>query len=235
MITTLKTRVMNSRVSVRFMLLSVIFCSCLLLANILEVKIIKSGYFTVTAGLMLFPVTYILNDCIVEVWGYRKSRLVIWLGFTANLIAALFTWIAVLLPPDPVWNGQEAFEAIFTVTPRITLASLVAFIAGSFVNAYIMSRMKVASKGKRFSLRAIVSTLAGEGIDSVVFFPAAFWGILPGETILNLIIAQALLKTLYEIAVLPVTIRVVKLMKKYEKSDIYDNSISYNILKVRDL
>lgn len=226
---------MNSRVSVRFMLLSVIFCSCLLLANILEVKIIKSGYFTVTAGLMLFPVTYILNDCIVEVWGYRKSRLVIWLGFTANLIAALFTWIAVLLPPDPVWNGQEAFEAIFTVTPRITLASLVAFIAGSFVNAYIMSRMKVASKGKRFSLRAIVSTLAGEGIDSVVFFPAAFWGILPGETIVNLIIAQALLKTLYEIAVLPVTIRVVKLMKKYEKSDIYDNSISYNILKVRDL
>lgn len=226
---------MNKCVSVRFLLLSVIFCSCLLLANILEVKIIKSGYFTVTAGLLLFPVTYIINDCIVEVWGYKKSRLVIWLGFAANLIAALFTWIAVVLPPDPVWNGQEAFEAIFTVTPRITLASLVAFIAGSFVNAYIMSRMKVASKGKRFSLRAIVSTLAGEGIDSLIFFPAAFWGILPGHTILNLIIAQALIKTLYEIAVLPVTARVVKLMKKYEKSDIYDNSISYNILNVRDL
>lgn len=217
------------------MLLSVIFCSCLLLANILEVKIIRSGYFTVTAGLMLFPVTYIINDCIVEVWGYKKSRLVIWLGFAANLIAALFTWIAVVLPPDPVWNGQEAFEAIFTVTPRITLASLVAFIAGSFVNAYIMSRMKVASKGKRFSLRAIVSTLAGEGIDSMIFFPAAFWGLLPEHTIFNLIIAQALIKTLYEIAVLPVTVRVVKLMKKYEKSDIYDNSISYNILNVRDL
>lgn len=217
------------------MLLSVIFCSCLLLANILEVKIVKSGYFTVTAGLMLFPITYIINDCIVEVWGYRKSRLVIWLGFAANLIAALFTWIAVVLPPDPVWSGQEAFETVFTVTPRITLASLAAFIAGSFINAYIMSRMKVASKGKRFSLRAIVSTLAGEGADSLIFFPAAFWGLLPGSTILNLIIAQALLKTLYEIAVLPVTVRVVKLMKKYENSDIYDNSISYNILNVRDL
>lgn len=226
---------MNRYVSVRFLLLSVIFCSYLLLANILEVKIIRSGFFTVTAGLMLFPVTYIINDCIVEVWGYRKSRLVIWLGFATNLIAAIFTWIAVVLPPDPVWGGQAAFEAIFTVTPRITLASLVAFIAGSFVNAYIMSRMKVASKGRRFSLRAIVSTLAGEGIDSLIFFPAAFWGILPERTILNLIIAQAVIKTLYEIAVLPVTIRVVKLMKKYEKSDIYDNSISYNILNVRDL
>ena len=226
---------MNRYVSVRFLLLSVIFCSCLLLANILEVKIIRSGFFTVTAGLMLFPVTYIINDCIVEVWGYRKSRLVIWLGFATNLIAAIFTWIAVVLPPDPVWGGQAAFEAIFTVTPRITLASLVAFIAGSFVNAYIMSRMKVASKGRRFSLRAIVSTLAGEGIDSLIFFPVAFWGILPERTILNLIIAQAVIKTLYEIAVLPVTIRVVKLMKKYEKSDIYDNSISYNILNVRDL
>ena len=226
---------MNRYVSVRFLLLSVIFCSCLLLANILEVKIIRSGFFTVTAGLMLFPVTYIINDCIVEVCGYRKSRLVIWLGFATNLIAAIFTWIAVVLPPDPVWGGQAAFEAIFTVTPRITLASLVAFIAGSFVNAYIMSRMKVASKGRRFSLRAIVSTLAGEGIDSLIFFPVAFWGILPERTILNLIIAQAVIKTLYEIAVLPVTIRVVKLMKKYEKSDIYDNSISYNILNVRDL
>ena len=206
---------MNRYVSVRFLLLSVIFCSCLLLANILEVKIIRSGFFTVTAGLMLFPVTYIINDCIVEVWGYRKSRLVIWLGFATNLIAAIFTWIAVVLPPDPVWGGQAAFEAIFTVTPRITLASLVAFIAGSFVNAYIMSRMKVASKGRRFSLRAIVSTLAGEGIDSLIFFPVAFWGILPERTILNLIIAQAVIKTLYESAVLPVTIRVVKLMKKY--------------------
>lgn len=226
---------MNKKVSAVFLLLSVIFCVCLILANILEAKIVNISGVTVTAGLMLFPITYIINDCIVEVWGYKKSRLIIWLGFAVNFAVVALFQIAIALPPDPAWHNQQAFEAIFSITPRIAAGSLVAFLAGSFINAYIMSKMKIASKGKHFSLRAVVSTMAGEGVDSVIFFPIAFWGVLPEKTILDLIIAQAIIKTVYEIIILPITIKVVVYLKKREESDAYDNGISYNILKIKEL
>lgn len=226
---------MKKTVSIPFMALGVLFCVCLIISNILEVKMIQFAGITATAGLIVFPISYIINDCIAEVWGYRKARFIIWAGFAMNFLAVAFIQLAILLPPASFWNEQEAFASIFAATPRIAVASLIAFLVGSFLNAYVMSRMKVASKGKRFSLRAIVSTLVGESADSLIFFPIAFGGIVPLPDLFALIVTQAVLKSVYEVIILPVTIVVVKYIKKVDGSDVYDDHISYNILKIKDV
>lgn len=208
-----------------FLALTVLFVVCLIIANLVEIKTVSLGAVTVTAGLAVFPLSYIINDCIVEVYGFRKARLVIWTGFAMNLLTAILLNIAIRLPGGPDWHGQDAMEAIYGTVPRIMMASFTAFVCGSMVNAYVMSRMKSsamsASKGKtwHFSLRAIVSTLWGEGTDSMIFFPIAFGGVLPMSTIISLIISQTLLKTAYEIMVLPVTIAVVKHLKRIEEEE----------------
>ena len=182
-----------------------------------------------TAGLIVFPISYIINDCIAEVWGFKKARLIIWSGFASNFLVIAFAQLAVLLPAAPFWEGEEGFNFVFGMAPRIAVASLIAFLAGSFLNAYVMSKMKIASNGKNFSLRAIVSTLIGESADSLIFFPIA-----AGE-LLIMIGTQAVLKSLYEVIILPVTIRVVKYIKKVDGNDVYDLGTSYNILKVKDI
>uniref|UniRef100_UPI0025B6B177 queuosine precursor transporter n=1 Tax=uncultured Bacteroides sp. TaxID=162156 RepID=UPI0025B6B177 len=169
-----------------------------------------------------------INDCIVEVYGFRKARTVIWLGFAMNLLVTLFLQFAILLPGADSWQSQDAMEAVYGTVPRILGASFVAFLCGSMVNALVMSKMKVASGGRHFSLLAIVSTLWGEGTDSIIFFPLAFGGILPWREIVLLIVAQALLKTAYEIVILPVTLKVVKKLKSIESTDTYDRGISYS-------
>jgi hypothetical protein len=178
--------------------------------------------------MVVFPLSYIINDCIVEVYGFRKARTVIWLGFAMNLLVTLFLQFAILLPGADSWQSQDAMEAVYGTVPRILGASFVAFLCGSMVNALVMSKMKVASGGRHFSLRAIVSTLWGEGTDSIIFFPLAFGGILPWREIVSLIVAQALLKTAYEIVILPVTLKVVKKLKSIESTDTYDRGISYS-------
>ncbi len=224
---------MKQKVSVLFMLLTVMFCVFLILANIMEVKVVSLGFMTATAGLMVFPISYIINDCIVEVYGFQRARFVIWLGFLMNLIVVLFLQLAVALPCDADWHGQEAVAAVFGGTPRILLGSFLAFICGSMVNAYVMSKMKVMTNGKNFSLRAILSTLFGESVDSVIFFPIAFYGTLPNGTIITLIWVQALLKTLYEIIILPITIKVVGIVKSRERLDVYDEGdIDYRWWKI---
>lgn len=225
---------MKEKVSIPFMLMGILFNVCLILANLLETKVIQIGPITATAGLMVFPVSYIINDCIVEVWGYRKARLIIWIGFTMNFLVVGLTQLAVLLPAASFWEGEASFNLIYGMAPRIVVGSLCAFLVGSFLNAYVMSRMKVASKGKHFSFRAIVSTLAGESADSFIFFPIAFGGIIPVENLLLMIVTQACLKSLYEVIILPVTIRVVNWMKKMEGSDVYDRKISFNPFRVKD-
>lgn len=217
------------------MLLGILFCVCLIAANLLETKVVQVGPLTITAGFIVFPVSYIINDCIAEVWGFRKARLIIWAGFAMNFLVVLFAKAAVALPAAPFWTGEEAFDFVFGLAPRITAASLLAFLAGSFINAYVMSRMKLASNGKHFSLRAVVSTLFGESADSLIFFPIAFGGLMPVNELVKMMIIQAVAKTVYEIVVLPVTVRVVKYVKKTDGSDVYDTDISYNILKVKDL
>ena len=215
--------------------MGVVFCVCLICSNLLEVKMVSLGGITATAGLIVFPISYIINDCIAEVWGYRKARLIIWLGFLMNLLAVLFIQLAIVLPSAPFWEGQSAFEATFSSTPRILLASFIAFLAGSFLNAYVMSKMKISSGGKHFSLRAIASTIVGESADSLLFFPIAFGGVVPVKELIVLIVTQACLKTAYEIIILPVTIRVVRLVKHIDGSDVYDRQVSYNIFKIKEI
>jgi len=226
---------MKKNVSIPFMILGILFCVCLIVSNLLATKVIQVGPITASAAIIVFPVAYIINDCIVEIWGYRKACLIIWIGFLMNLLAVGFTQLAVLLPSAPFWEGGEAFSFVFGLGPRIVTASFCAFLVGSFINAYVMSRMKFASGGKHFSVRAIVSTLAGEGADSLIFFPIALGGIIGWQELLLVTVTEALLKSLYEVVILPVTIRVVRWVKRIDQSDVYDNEISFNPFKIREI
>ena len=216
-----------------YLFFSVLFCVCLITANVLETKQIQIGCLSLTGGLIVFPVSYIINDCVCEVYGYARARLLIWLGFAMNFIFVVFGALADAIPGAPYWNNDEGFHAVFGLAPRIAAASFVAFVVGSFINAYVMSRMKIASRGKHFSLRAVVSTVLGEGADSLVFFPLALWGVVPNAELLILIITQIVLKTLYEGMVLPLTIWVVKKAKKHEQLDFFDDGDDYSILRLK--
>lgn len=199
----------------------------------MEIKTVDLGPLTITAGVIVFPLSYIINDCIVEVYGFGKARFVIWLGFAMSLLVAALLHIGILLPGGASWDGQDAMELMFGAVPRIVAASFTAFLCGSMVNAYVMSRMKLSSHGRHFSLRAIVSTLWGETTDSVIFFPIAFGGLLPWGEIVSLIVTQALLKTAYEIVALPLTSMVVKRLKGAERQDTFDQGISYRWWRLR--
>ena len=221
-------------VSVLFMLFSILFCVCLITANLLETKQIAVGPISLTGGLLVFPISYIINDCVCEVWGYGKARLLIWIGFAMNFFVVSMGALCDVIPPAPYWTNQEGFHSIFGLAPRIAGASFVAFIVGSFANAFVMSKMKLHDGEKRFSLRAILSTVAGESCDSIIFFPLAFGGVIPTSELPALMLWQVVLKTVYEIIALPVTVRVVKALKAHE-GDVYDNGISYNIFKINQL
>ena len=226
---------MKEKVSEPFMLLGILFNVCLIAANLLETKVIQVGSITVTAGLLVFPISYIINDCIAEVWGFKKARLIIWSGFAMNFFVVALGLIAVALPAAPFWEGEQHFDFVFGMAPRIVVASLLAFLVGSFLNAYVMSKMKVASGGRNFSARAIWSTVVGETADSLIFFPIAFGGLIAWPELLVMMGTQIVLKSLYEVIILPITIRVVKAVKRIDGSDVYDTDISYNVLKVKDI
>lgn len=214
------------------MLFSILFCVCLIAANILETKQISVLGISLTGGLIVFPISYIINDCVCEVWGFQKARLLIWTGFSMNFffvaMGALCDWI----PGAPYWTNEAGFHAIFGLAPRVAAASFVAFIVGSFANAYVMSKMKIRDKGRNFSLRAILSTIVGESFDSVIFFPLALGGVVPTEELPKLMLWQVLLKTVYEVIALPITIRIVKALKEHEGEDTYDNDVNYSIWKI---
>lgn len=226
---------MKEKVSVPFMLLGILFNVCLIAANLLETKVIQLGSLTVTAGLLVFPISYIINDCIAEVWGFKKARLIIWSGFVMNFFVVSLGLIAVALPAAPFWDGEEHFDFVFGMAPRIVAASLMAFLVGSFLNAYVMSKMKVASGGRHFSARAILSTVVGETADSLIFFPVAFGGIIAWKELLLMVGIQIVMKSMYEVIILPVTIRVVGVIKRIDGSDVYDTAISYKVWKVKEI
>ena len=214
------------------MLFSILFCVCLIAANILETKQISVLGISLTGGLIVFPISYIINDCVCEVWGFQKARLLIWTGFAMNFffvaMGALCDWI----PGAPYWDNEAGFHAIFGLAPRVAAASFVAFIIGSFANAYVMSKMKIRDKGRNFSLRAILSTIVGESFDSVIFFPLALGGVVPTDELPKLMLWQVLLKTVYEVIALPITIRIVKVLKEHEGEDTYDTDVNYSIWKI---
>lgn len=222
------------KLSVSFMLMAIMFNVCLIASNLFETKLFMAGPIALTGGVIIFPISYIINDCLVEVWGYRKARLVIWSGFVMNFFVVAMAQIVRLLPAAPFWDGGPHFDYVFAMAPRVTLASMMAFLCGSTINAWIMSRMKVASKGRRFSFRAIVSSIGGETVDSLIFFPIAFWG-LGAEDMVRLMLTQIVLKTLYEVIILPVTNVVVRRLKRFEGEDTFDEHISYNPFRIFDL
>ena len=225
----------KQQVSVLFMLFSILFCVCLIAANILETKQISVLGISLTGGLIVFPISYIINDWVCEVWGFQKARLLIWTGFAMNFffvsMGALCDWI----PGAPYWTNEAGFHAIFGLAPRVAVASFIAFILGSFANAYVMSKMKLRDGGRHFSWRAILSTIAGESLDSLIFFPLALGGVVPTPELPKLMLWQVVLKTLYEVIALPITIRVVKALKAHEGEDVYDNGVNYSIWKIFSL
>jgi uncharacterized integral membrane protein (TIGR00697 family) len=206
-----------------------------LISNILATKIILIGSWAAPAGVLIFPIAYIINDVIVEVWGYQKARLIIWSGFAVNLLAALFFTLAIVVPAAPFWQNQVAFSTILGSTPRIIVASLLAYLTGSFLNAFVMSKVKVLMKGKDFSVRAILSTLVGEAADSFIFIIIAFAGNLPFTVLIGMILTQACIKTVYEIVILPFTIIVVNWVKRVEGTDVFDESITYNPFSINQI
>ncbi len=222
----------QTKVSVLFMLFSILFTVCLITANLLGAKQIALGPISLTGGILIFPISYIINDCVCEVWGYSKVRLLIWTGFLMDFFFVAVCGLCDIIPGAPYWDNDAGFHAIFGLAPRIAFASFMAFIIGSFTNAYVMSKMKVKSKGKHFSLRAIFSTILGEGADSLIFFPIAFMGVIPTSELPMLMFWQVVIKTSYEIVVLPITIKVVNWVKKHEEEDVYDEGINYDILKI---
>ncbi len=228
------------KLSVTFLWLAVTFCVCLIISNIFVPRTWQVWGLPIqlTGGVVIFPVSYIINDCLTEVYGYRKARLVIWMGFALSAFVALMSQIVCMLP-EPMYDDNkgiaESFNSLFGLVPRTTIASLLAFFAGSTINAWVMSRMKVATSGRGFGWRAIISSVAGEAADSLVFFPIVFIGVMPVAGIINIMITQVVVKTLYEIVILPVTNIVVKALKRKEGIDTFDTEVSYNPFKVSDI
>jgi len=208
---------------------------CLVSSNLFATKVFSLGWgINLPGAVIIFPISYILNDCIAEVWGYRRARLVIWLAFLANFFVVLMGQIVVWLPAASFWDGGEHFNYMFNMAPRVAAASMLAFLAGSTMNALVMSKMKIASKGRNFGLRAIVSSIAGELLDSMIFMPIAFLG-TPFKVLLTMMLAQVSFKVLYEIIILPVTSWVVRRVKAAEQTDTYDVGVNYNPFKIKDI
>ncbi|NWJ51726.1 MAG: queuosine precursor transporter [Bacteroidetes bacterium] len=226
---------MKTTVSTNFMFAGILFAACLLISNILAVKIIMIGPWAAPAGVLIFPVSYIINDVIAEVWGYKKVRLIIWAGFAVNIMAILFYSLSIAMPAASFWGNQSAYSTILSNTPRIAVASLVAYLVGSFMNAWVMSRVKVLTNGKNFSFRAVLSTIAGEGMDSTLFISIAFAGLFPSNVLLTMILTQAFIKVAFEMIALPLTIMVVKWIKRDEGIDTFDTEISYNPFKLSEI
>jgi queuosine precursor transporter len=197
-------------------IMTIVFIVTMLIANIIAVKIIKIGPFTFPAGTIIFPISYIINDILTEVYGYKVARRVIWMGFFSNLFFVIVVSIAQILPPAPFWDGQQAFQRILGFTPRLLAASFLAYLIGSLINAKIMEVMKVITNERFLWSRTIGSTIVGEGIDSVLFMMIAFAGTIPVRNWLNSALTIWIVKTLYETLATPLTYFVIDSVKKVE-------------------
>jgi uncharacterized integral membrane protein (TIGR00697 family) len=215
-----------------FLCIAVVFTSSLIVSNIIAVKLITFLGVVLPAGIIVFPVTYIFGDILTEVYGYARTRFVIWLGFSANLLVVILIKIGEVLPPASIWPNQEAYAVILGYTPRILLASFGAYLCGEFVNAYVLARLKVLTRGKWLWTRTIGSTIAGQLIDSVVFIGLAFVGRVPGGLLVQVVIAQWLFKVAYEVIATPFTYLIVGVLKKREGIDPYDYDTDFNPLKI---
>ncbi len=212
------------------------FVTILLLSNLIGAA--KPSYIVLPngtewsfgAGVLFFPVSYIIGDILTEVYGYARARRVIWTGFAALLFMAFMAWVVVSLPPADGWDGQEAYEKVFGNTWRIVAASIIAFWAGEFANAFVLAKMKVWTEGKHLWMRTIGSTVVGQGLDSLIFYPLAFWGIAgwPPELLWQVVLSQWAIKTIWEAVLTPVTYVVIGWLKKREGVEIFDTDTDFS-------
>ena len=215
----------------------VLVCSNLIgPAKAAQIDLPLIGAVTFGAGVLFFPVSYIFGDILTEVYGYARARRVIWTGFAALIFAAVMAAVVVALPPAPTWENQKVYEIAFGNTWRIAGASMIAYFCGEFVNSFVLAKMKVATEGAYMRTRFVASTVAGEAVDSAIFYPLAFWnsGIMPNELVMTLVVSQFVTKTLVEIAFLPVTTRIVTALKKAEQEDHYDRDTDFNPFTLKE-
>ncbi|HEU0164146.1 MAG TPA: queuosine precursor transporter [Thermomicrobiales bacterium] len=215
-----------------FLVIVALYVTCLIMANILAVKILHIGPWVADAGTMTFPVAYIVGDILTEVYGYSIARRVIWLGFICNLLAVGMIQIAGAMPADSSWDGGDAYNRIFGSTPRILFASACAYIVGEFVNSYVLARMKIWTNGRFLWTRTIGSTIVGEGLDSVIFVTVAFAGTMSGGLVWQMVYTNWILKTVYETIFTPVTYLVINKLKQIEGVDKFDRGTNFNPLAV---
>ena len=215
----------------RFVAVTAFFVTSLLTANILIVKLIDVFGLTLPAAIIIFPVSYIFGDILTEVWGYRQARRVIWLGFFCNLLLVAAIWLGGLLPAAPAFEAQAAYERILGSTPRFLIASFIAYLAGEFVNSYVLARMKVITKGKWLWMRTIGSTILGEGVDTIIVLTISFWGTLTVDVLMGMVMWHWLFKAAYESIATPVTYVIVNYLKKHEKIDHFDIETDFNPLR----
>jgi uncharacterized integral membrane protein (TIGR00697 family) len=188
--------------------------------------------FTFGAGILFFPISYLFGDILTEVYGYARSRRVIWTGFAALAFASLMSVVVLALPPAPGWEGQAALRSVFGSTPRIVLASLAAFWVGEFANSYALAKLKLATEGRWLFTRTIGSTIVGAGVDSAVFYPVAFWGVWESKTVVTVMLTNYVLKVLWEVLATPFTYRVVAFLKRVEHEDYYDRDTNFTPFKL---
>jgi queuosine precursor transporter len=209
------------------------FVTILLLSNLIgagkvaQVNLPIIGDWPFGAGILFFPVSYVIGDVLTEVYGYARARRVVWAGFAALAFMAFMSWVVVNLTPAPDWTGQAAYEAVFGATPRIVLASMLAFWAGEFANSFVLARMKLWTKGKHLWSRTIGSTAVGQGVDSLIFYPVAFYGVWSNELLVTVLATQYALKVGWEALLTPVTYKAVGWLKRREGIDVYDERTDF--------
>jgi uncharacterized integral membrane protein (TIGR00697 family) len=219
------------KISPRFVVLVALFVTCLITSNVIAVKLVSLGFVVVPAAIFVFPISYIFGDVLTEVYGYAWARRVIWLGFFCNLVFVFFAWVGQIMPPAPFWTGQQSYAAILGYAPRLLLASFAGYLVGEFVNSYVLSRLKVLTRGRWLWTRTISSTIAGQGLDTAIFITLAFVGTPSFMPVIILYHWTA--KVVVEVAATPVTYALVGWLKREEAMDVYDRSVNFTPFSIK--
>jgi uncharacterized integral membrane protein (TIGR00697 family) len=211
-----------------FIVISIFFVATIMISNTVATKLFSIGPLIFTGGVLIFPITYIFGDILTEVYGYSRTKKVIWAGFVALIFMSLIYWIVGLLPSAPGWSNQKAYAVILGIVPRIVLASIIGYLVGSFSNSFVMAKMKILTKGKYLWTRTIGSTIVGEAVDTTLFVLIAFFGVVSTKILILTIISGYAFKIFYETIATPLTYKIVRFLKKSEGIDIYDNNTKFN-------
>jgi queuosine precursor transporter len=224
----------KKEISPIFLVLTCLFVTCLLISNIIAGKLAIFFGITLPAAVIIFPLTYLFGDVLTEVYGYERTRLVIWIGFAANILMSAMFMITIWLPYPAFWSNQAAYTTVLGLTPRLVMASLIAYFGGEFANAFVLSKVKVLTKGRWLWIRTIGSTAVGEGLDTLVFIVLAFIGAVPVAVLIEMVVAQYLWKVGYEVVATPLTYLVVGWIKRREAIDTFDYRANYNPFRLEE-